>query len=247
VISCARHHADGPLVGDAVYAFVGQGQGAFAQYVTIPRDWLAPKPATLDFRHAAAVPLAALTAWQGLFEHGRLQSGARVLIHAAAGGVGHFAVQFAKAHGAEVYASASGDGVEWVRSLGADHVIDYRNADFTEAARDIDLVFDLVGGATQQQSWQVLKQGGALISTVAEPDPTQAAARGIRAARYTAHPDAAQLAQIGRLIDAGRVEVRVTQVFPFAEAAAAQHRLEAGHNRGKIVLDFGAPPPPFQP
>lgn len=239
IIATGDRTAIDPGVGDAVYGFVGQAQGTFAEYVTIPRRWLAPKPLSLDFRTAAAVPLAGLTAWQGLFEQGLLQAGGRVLIHAAAGGVGHFAVQFAKAHGAEVYATASGDGLAFVKSLGADHVIDYRSADFSKALRDFDLVFDLVGGDTQERSWAVLKDGGALISTIAEPSRERAQARGIRTARYTARPDAAQLAQIGRLIDAGQVQVRVAQVFPFVEAVEAQRQLESGHNRGKIVLDFG--------
>ncbi|GAA4331427.1 NADP-dependent oxidoreductase [Pigmentiphaga soli] len=228
---------DGLEVGDAVYGFVGQGQGAFAEYVVVGRDALAPKPASLDFRTAAAVPLAALTAWQGLFDHGGVLAGQRVLIHAASGGVGHFAVQLARAEGAEVIATASGDGVEFVRSLGADRVIDYRHEAFEQIVRDVDMVFDLVGGDTQARSWQVLKEGGALVSTIQAPSQELAAERGIRATRYTARPDGGQLTEIGGLIDCGMVKVRVAAAFHFRDAVEAERRLEQGHLRGKLVLE----------
>ncbi|WP_158898920.1 NADP-dependent oxidoreductase [Burkholderia sp. L27(2015)] len=227
----------GLQAAEDVYAFIGQEQGAFAEYVTIKRAWLAPMPASLDFRTAAAVPLAGLTAWQGLFERGGVQAGQRVLIHAAAGGVGHLAVQFAKAKGAVVYATASGDGVAFVKALGADVVIDHKLHDFASKVPQVDMVFDLVGGDTQERSWAILKDGGALISTIAAPSSERARARDIRVARYTAHPDGEQLTQIGRLIDEERVKIRLAKTFPFAQAVQAERELEAGHIRGKLVLD----------
>jgi NADPH:quinone reductase-like Zn-dependent oxidoreductase len=223
--------------GDEVYGFVGQGQGAYAEFVVVESQALACPPLSVDAVTAGAVPLAALTAWQGLFEHGCLDAGQRVLIHAGAGGVGHFAVQFAKHRGADVFVSASGDGIELVRSLGADHVIDYRTQQFEDIARDMDLVFDLVGGETQRRSWTVVARGGALISTLTEPSQTEAARRGARAARYTARPDGAQLTRIASLIDSGDVRVSVEQVYPFDAVGEALARLEKGHVRGKIVVD----------
>ncbi|ABE36004.1 zinc-binding dehydrogenase family protein [Paraburkholderia xenovorans LB400] len=222
--------------GDEVYGFVGQGQGAYAEFVVVDAQALARRPAKVDMAAAGAVPLAALTAWQGLFEQGDLAGGQRVLIHAGSGGVGHFAVQFAKHEGAEVFVTASGDGLAFVRSLGADHVIDYRTQRFEELARDMDLVFDLVGGDTQKRSWAVVARGGALISTLAEPSQTEAASHGARAARYTARPDGYQLSEIAALIDDGKVRVKVAETYPFDAAADALARLEKGHVRGKIVI-----------
>jgi NADPH:quinone reductase-like Zn-dependent oxidoreductase len=222
--------------GDDVYGFVGQGQGAYAEFVVVDASALARPPKTVDATTAGAVPLAALTAWQGLFDHGKLEAGGRVLIHAGSGGVGHFAVQFAKHKGAEVFATASGDGVEFVRALGADCVIDYHTQRFEDVARGMDLVFDLVGGDTQQRSWDVVATGGALISTLNEPSQTEASSRGARAARYTAQPDGRQLTEIQRLMDAGSVRVAIAERFAFDATADALERLAKGHVRGKIVV-----------
>jgi len=219
-----------------VYAFVGQGQGAFAEFVVIDAAALAEPPHSVDIATAAAVPLAALTAWQGIFDQGLLEKGERVLVHAAAGGVGHLAVQFAREKGAEVYATASGDGIDFVRSLGIEHVVDYRSQRFEDIAREMDLVFDLVGGETQSRSWPLVKRGGALVSTLTEPSQAEAAARGARGARFTARPDGAQLASIAALIDEGRVKVRVAEQFAFDNLKQAFARIEAGHVRGKIVV-----------
>lgn len=222
--------------GDEVIGFVGQGQGAYAEFVVVEASALARRPAKVDWLIAGAVPLAALTAWQGLFDYGELDAGERVLIHAGAGGVGHFAVQFAKARGAEVFVTASGDGIDFVRALGADHVIDHSTQRFEDAARDMDLVFDLVGGETQQRSWSVVRSGGAMISTLTEPSQIEATNRGARAARYTARPDGKQLTQIARLIDEGKVEVKVAQTYPFDATPDALARIEQGHVRGKLVV-----------
>lgn len=226
--------------GEKVYGFVGQGQGAYAQFVVVSASALAHAPGKLDAPTAGAVPLAALTAWQGLFDHGCLEAGGRVLIHAGAGGVGHFAVQFAKQKGAEVFATASGDGIEFVRSLGADRVIDYHAQRFEDVARDMDLVFDLIGGDTQRRSWSAVAAGGALISTLNEPSQTEASNHGARAARYTARPDGRQLTEIASLIDKGSVRVVVAERFAFDATAKALERLSKGHVRGKIVVEVAS-------
>lgn len=222
--------------GDEVYALLGRERGSNAEYVVLKTGEYAPKPPGLDPAQAAAVPLAALTAWQGLFDHGGLQAGERVLIHGGSGGVGHFAIQFAKARGAEVLTTVGPDDLQFARQLGADRVIDYKHQRFEDFAADVDLVFDLIGGETQERSWAVLKQGGRLISTLAEPSPEQARRRQARAARYMAQPDAAQLRQIGELIGQGRVRPFVERIFPLDQAAAAHRHLEHDHVRGKVVL-----------
>ena len=222
--------------GQEVYAFIGQGPGAHAEYVVVDQPALARKPSTLDFRQACAVPLAALTAWQGLFEHGMLEADERVLIHAGAGGVGHFAAQFAKLKGAKVWVTASGDGIDFVRSLGIDNVIDYRTQQFEAAVCEVDFVYDMVGGETQERSWNVLREGGRLVSTLNEPSQIKAAEHGATAMRYTAHPDGKALARIGELIDDGAVRVVVSGQYAFDEVPAALACVERGHVHGKIVV-----------
>jgi NADPH:quinone reductase-like Zn-dependent oxidoreductase len=222
--------------GDPIYAFIGMDRGTYAEYVVVKAMEMAAKPETLDHVQAAAVPLASLTAWQGLFDHGQLQAGQRVLIHGGAGGVGHLAVQLAKAKGATVLTTVSGSDLGFVRELGADEAIDYKAERFEDRARDIDLVFDLVAGETQDRSWGVLKEGGILVSTLGQPPSEKAAQHKVRAAGYRAQPNPAQLREIGRLIDDGQVRVVVDRMFPFAEAGAAQEYLEQEHVRGKVVL-----------
>lgn len=223
--------------GDPVFAFIGQDRGAQAEYVVVKAIELVAAPTSLDLVHAAAVPLAAITAWQGLFDHGGLGEGQRVLIHGGAGGVGHFAVQLAKAKGATVFATCSGDDVDFVRELGADTAIDYKTERFEDIAKGIDVVFDLVAGETQDRSWAVLREGGIMVSTLAEPDKQKAAEHNARSApRYTAQPNAAQLGEIAELIDAGKVKVIVSETFSLDRVAQAQERMERGGVRGKIVL-----------
>jgi NADPH:quinone reductase-like Zn-dependent oxidoreductase len=222
--------------GDDVFALLPPGRGAYAQYVTIKASQSVAKPRQLDHEHAAAVPLAALTAWQGLFDHGRLKTGQRVLIHGAAGGVGHFAVQLAKNAGAEVFATASSSDAQFLRELGADRVIDYRSERFEEAVSDVDLVFDLIGGETQERSWAVLKEGGALVSTLDEPSQEKARERRARGTSYLTQPNAAELAQIARLIDEGKVRPYVEETYRLEDAALAQNHVEHKHARGKTVL-----------
>ena len=226
--------------GTLVHGLLDPAHGGFAQYTIARADQLARVPGALDRIAAAAVPLAALTAWQGLFDHGGLQAGQRVLIHAGAGGVGHFAVQFAKARGAYVITTVSTDDVDFARSLGADEVIDHTKERFETKLRDIDLVHDLIGGETQEHSWSVLRKGGVLVSTVAEPSRDKADAIGVRGVRYTAQPNADQLREIDALIQSGKVRPLVSRKYAFGDAKEALRSLEEGHGSGKLVLDLAS-------
>ena len=224
--------------GDAIYGMLGKYSGGYAELARALREEVAEKPETLDDVHAGAVPLAATTAWQGLFDQGELLSGQKVLIHGGAGGVGHFAIQFAKLCGAEVIATARGEDAGFLRQLGADQVIDYRKEKFEQEVADVDLVLDLIGGEIQERSWQVLRQGGRLVCTVGEPSPEKARKHGVMARGFMAKPKTGQLAEMAGLIDAGRVKVVVQRVHKLEEAALAQDELEHDHIRGKVVLEL---------
>ena len=226
--------------GDAVYAMLGAAAGGYAEYAIATPDEAGRKPKQLDFVQAAAVPLAALTAWQGLFDHGGLKAGQRVLIHGGAGGVGHFAIQFAKAKDAWVAATVSGADLELARKLGADRAIDYKTEKFEDAVTDIDLVYDLIAGETQRRSFAVLKDGGTLISTLQKPDEAALARKHAHGAHYLAKPDAAQLAEIAALIDAGKVRVVIDAIYPLEQAARAHKHMEDDHIAGKVVLQVAA-------
>lgn len=224
-------------VGDAVYGMLDfERDGAYAEYVAARALILALKPNSIDFTQGAAVPLASLTAWQSLFEVARLQSGQSVLVHGGAGGVGHFAVQFAKWKGARVIATASAANESFLRELGADEVIDYRSTKFEKAVQDVDVVLDTIGGDTQLRSWQVLRRGGILVATLGISSLEAARDRGVRGEGVLVHPDATQLSQIAVLIDEGMVKPAVAKVLPLAEASRAHELSQTGHVRGKIVL-----------
>jgi NADPH:quinone reductase-like Zn-dependent oxidoreductase len=225
-------------VGDAVFARPRTArQGTYAEYAVIHEGEAAFKPQTLDHIRAAAVPLAALTAWQALFEAGKLSEGQTVLIHGAAGGVGHFAVQFAKRAGARVLATASAGNQEFVSLLGADKVIDYGATRFEEAADGVDVVLDAVGGETQERSFEVLRERGRLISIVSEPSQDLAESKNVHAQLLVARPDGELLARICKMLDRGEVSPTVEVVLPLAEAQRAHELIESGHTRGKIVLN----------
>ena len=247
------HSEDAALpVGTLVHGLQDMAHGSFAQYTVARADQLVRVPGTIDRIVAAAVPLAGLTAWQGLFDHGGLRAGQRVLIHAGAGGVGHLAVQFAKACGATVVTTVSTDHVAFARSLGADEVIDYRKDRFESRLSGIDLVYDLIGGETQERSWAVLRKGGTLVSTVQEPPQEKAQAIDVRAMRYTAASNAAQLAEIDALIQSGKVQPHVARTFAYGDAKEALRGLEDGHGAGKLVLDMAGviasrPDPIYRP
>lgn len=222
--------------GARVCAFVGQGHGALAEYVVVAASALAGVPSSCAIDMAGALPLAALTAWQGLFDHGQLQRGQRVLIQGASGGVGRFAVQFARHCGAQVVLTASARERGALLALGANEVIDYQSQRFEDIAGEVDLVFDLIGGATQDRSWKVVKRGGALVSTLEEPSQSESSAHDARGLRYTARPDGAQLAQIVELVEQGSVKIEIADRFAFDDTPKGFERLKAAHLHGKLVV-----------
>jgi NADPH:quinone reductase-like Zn-dependent oxidoreductase len=226
-------------VGDEVFGmpFFPRAATGYAEYVAAPSRQVARKPASLDHVQAAALPLAALTAWQGLVDAARVDAGDRVLIHRAAGGVGHLAVQIAKSRGAHVIALASATKHDFVRGLGADEVIDYQVTDFTEVLRDIDVVFDST--AQGARSLSVLRPGGTLVSILEHGNRELAAeveAAGRRFAGVSVEPDYAALEAIAELVDAGLIRPHIEETFPLADAGKAHELLESGQVRGKVVL-----------
>ncbi len=210
--------------------------GTYAEYVVIREAEVAFKPVSVDHLHAAAIPLAGLTAWKSLIETAGLAPGQRVLIHGAAGGVGSYAVQLAKWRGAHVIATASAHNHDYLQRLGADEAVDYRSVRFEEVVADVDVVFDTIGGDTQERSWQVLNKGGILVSIIDPPKPARGVEFGVRQAFVFIQPDAAVLAELAALVDQGRLRVYVEAVLPLAEARRAQELSQGGHTRGKIVL-----------
>lgn len=226
----------GIQVGDEVYALTEFCRdGTAAEFVVVRTADLAPKPRTLSHTETAAVPLSGLTAWQGLFEHGRLTEGQTVLIHGGAGGVGSFAVQLAHWRNARVVATASAADLEFVKSLGADEVLDYSKDRFEEHVRDIDLVFDLVGGETLDRSFTVLKSGGTLVTIAQPPSVEKAAAHGVRALFFIVEPGKKDLIDLANVIDAGSLKPIVEAVLPLERARETFER-GSGHKRGKLIL-----------
>ncbi len=237
VVEVVGPDSTGLTAGDEVYGLIDfRRDGADAESVAVRATELAPKPATLAFTEAAAVPLSALTAWQALFDHGVLQGGQRVLIHGGAGGVGSFAVQLARWRGAHVTATASARDAELVRDLGADEVIDYRAQRFEEVVADMDLVFDTVGGETWERSWDVLRPGGRLVSIAVPRPPERDTRDGRRAIWFVVESNRTQLIDIGRLIDGGHLRPIVSAVLPLVEGQAAYGAGLNGRGPGKAVL-----------
>jgi NADPH:quinone reductase-like Zn-dependent oxidoreductase len=223
-------------IGDEVVGMVGIAGGGYAEKAVLDEKAIARKPQEIDHAHAAAIPLAGQTAWQGLFRYGEIKAGQVVLIHGGSGGVGHFAVQFAKAKGARVLTTVSTDRLEFARTLGADVVIDYKTQRFEELAQDLDMVFDLIDGDTRERSWKLLKKGGVLVTTLTDPSQQTAARYGVRALRYTVEADGKELAEILSLVASGRIKPHVQRTYPLEEAAQALNSVEQGHSIGKIVL-----------
>lgn len=224
-------------IGDEVYGMLDTSRdGAYAEYAVSRASDLAPRPRSLDPVRSAAIPIAAVTAWQALFDIARLSPGQSVLIHAAAGGVGHFAVQLARWKKARVICTASERNVSFLKGLGADEVIDYQKVKFDEVLKDIDVVLDLMGGETQERSWEVLRKNGILVSAVGLSSPEKGAKMGIRSEAFIAHRDSGQLSRIAALIDSGDIKPVIAAIMPLEEAAKAHEILQSGHVRGKIVL-----------
>lgn len=224
-------------VGDEVFSRPDiLRDGAYAEFVAIRESEVVLKPRSVDHVHAAALPLAGLTAWQALFDVAGLVSGQRILIHGAAGGVGHLAVQLARNRGAQVIGTASATNHDFLRKLGIDEVIDYWTVRFEDVVRDVDVVLDTIGGAVQERSMKVLKPGGILVSTVSAPSVGSADEHRVRHALVVMQPNAIQLTEIARMVDAGKLGVCVETILPLSDAAGAQELNRRGHTRGKIVL-----------
>jgi NADPH:quinone reductase-like Zn-dependent oxidoreductase len=228
-------------MGDAVYGYPTFG-GGWADYVTAKEWEVGPKPKSLKFVEAAAVPMGALTAWQALVDVAKLQPGQTILIHGGSGGVGNFAVQIAKARGARVIATASTANQDLLKQLGADVAVDYTKTKFEDVAKDVDAVLDPVGKETLARSYGVVKKGGIVMSLVARPDPAELQKHGIRGAGISAHPDADDLTEIAQLIDAGKIKPIVTEVLPLNDAVKAQQQAATHHTRGKVVVRIAPEP-----
>ena len=229
--------------GDAVYAFFTlASEGGYAEYVIAKESEAALKPKAITYAQAAAVPAAGSTAWLALVDTARLSAGQTVLIHGASGGVGHFAIQIAKARGAKVIATASSANQEFLKQMGADVAIDYTKTKFEEVAKDVDVVLDTVGRDTLKRSYGVVKKGGIIVSIVDEPAQAELDARGIRGVTLRAAPEARVLEELARLIEAKKITPVVSQTFALSEFAKALDQIATRHTRGKVVLQVAPEP-----
>src|SRR5438270_1019711 len=229
--------------GDAIYAYLSlKNNGGYAEYAVANEKEAAAKPKSLSFGEASAVPIVALTAWQALIDSAKLSAGQSVLIHGGSGGVGTFAIQIAKARGAKVFATASTANQSFLKELGADVAIDYTKQKFEDVAKDVDVVLDSVGGDTLSRSYGVVKKGGFIATLVSDVNQTELDQRGIRGESISVKPNSEELAEIGKLIDAKKIRVIVSQTFPLADAVKAQEQAATGHTRGKIVLKVADAP-----
>lgn len=223
--------------GDAVYAMISILKGGgYAEYALAREEDAAFKPAAINFVEAAGAPSVALTAWQAIVDKANVQSGQTVLIHGASGGVGLFAIPFAKIRGAKVFATASTANQDFLKQLGADVPIDYKTQKFEDLAKNVDVVIDGVGGETLRRSYPIVKKGGIVVSLSDNVDQAQLDKYGIRGTSLVVQNNGDELAQIGKLIDEGKIKVIVSETFPLADANKAQAKADTGHARGKIVL-----------
>lgn len=238
VVDAAGAEVTELVPGDEVYGMIRFPEigGAYAELATAPATHVARKPPSLSHEEAAALPLAGLAAWQALFDAAGLREAQAVLVHAAAGGVGHLAVQLAKWKGARVTGTASGSNEGLVRELGADHFVDYTRAAFDEVVCGMDVVLDAVGGETLERSYAVLRPGGMLVTLAGTPSGERAAQLGVRALRVRVHPSRPHLDRLRELVEDGYLRVRVDSVLPLARAREAHRRSESHRARGKIVL-----------
>jgi len=237
VVSAVGEDAGTLGVGHAVFGMNDwYSDGAMAEYCIAPFYALALKPARLSHVEAASVPIGALTAWQGLFDHARLQPGERVLVHGGAGSVGVFAIQLARLHGAHVIATASARNLNFVSNLGAEQVIDYQASRFEDYAQQMDVVFDTVGGQTLERSWSVLKPGGRMVTVVSTAAGT--ADPRVQKAFFIVEPSQKQLVEVAGMLDSGQLRTFVDTVIPLSEAPAAYAGLVHRQGRGKLVVSI---------
>lgn len=228
--------AEGFAEGDEVFGFARSG--GYAEYAVAPAAAAAKKPAGITHAQAAALPVAGLTAWQGIFDHGGLREGQTLLVAGAAGGVGHLAIQFARHAGAHTIGTGSARNREFVLGLGADEYVDYTSQDVAEAVSGADVAFDTVGGETTNQLLATLREGGVLVTIAGQPPEQEAAARGVRTEGIYATPKPDQLEEIANLVASGEVKIEIAQAFPLEEVAKAHELSESGHTRGKLVLEL---------
>lgn len=221
--------------GDAVYGKILIG--CYAEYVIVKETELGRKPKNVDFISAASLPMATLTAWQAIFDNAHLENGQKILVHGASGSVGSMAVQLAKAKGAYVIGSASGINEDFVNNLGADAFIDYKSKDFETIVKDMDVVFDPIGGDTHKRSYQVLKENGILVSLVQEPFEELMQHYKVQAKIMASQPNPEQLEAITQMVEAGQIKTEIGQVFPLSEAKKAQIQSQDRNVRGKIILE----------
>jgi len=230
-------------VGDPVYAMINILKGGgYAEFAIAREKDAALKPATIGFVEAAGAPSVALTAWQAIVDKANVQSGQTILIHGASGGVGLFAIPIAKIRGAKVFATASTANQDFLKQLGADVAIDYKTQKFEEIAKDIDVVIDAVGGETLKRSYPIVKKGGMIVSLSDNVDQAELNKNGIRGTSLVVQNNGEELAQIGKLIDEGKIKVVVSETFSLADAGKAEAKADLGHTRGKIVLKIADAP-----
>lgn len=240
VIAALGKDVSGFKLGDSVYSRPDIAKnGSYAEYQRVAADEVALKASSQSWQEAAGVPLAALTAWQSLYDQAKLAGGERVLIHAGSGAVGQFAIQLAKLRGATVYTTTSARNTDLVLGLGADRVIDYTKEDFSEL-KDIDVVFDTIGGETQANSWKTLKKGGRLVSITENPDEAIAAEHGVTASFCFVQPNSEQLKALAEFADAGQLKVSIDSEFALDQVANAHERSETGRAQGKIIINVSA-------
>jgi NADPH:quinone reductase-like Zn-dependent oxidoreductase len=229
---------DGLAVGDEVYGQANalSGQGSYAEFTPVKGASVGPKPKTVDMVAAAALPLAGVSACQALIEHAKLQTGQKILIHGGAGGIGSIAIQLAKHLGAYVATTAAAEATEFVKSLGADEVIDYKTHPFETILKDYDVVYDTIGGETFTKSFQVLKPGGVIVSMVAQPDEALQKEHRVTVISQFTKMTRERLATLAELVDSGAITPKVDKVFPLEQAADALAYMQDGTHHGKVVL-----------
>lgn len=225
-------------VGDEVFARPAMENGTYAEYVAVEEELVALKPKSVSFEEAASVPLAGLTAWQCLVDYGHIKQDDKVLIHAGSGGVGSFVIQIAKSFGAYVISTASGKNEAFLKELGVDEFINYETTDFIDVVKDVDLVVDTMGGEILDESLEVVKEGGRLVSTAGQPDAEKAKTKKVTADSMWLNPNGKQLAELGDLMEKGKVKVHIGETYPLTQAGLRKaHELsETHHAKGKIVI-----------